>query len=84
MHLLPPLLAMEGAQEISVQGLVWLVIYLGGLGLIVWLLIFLIDYIGVPQPFAKVAKVIIMVFSVLILISVILAFMGHPLVHLRD
>jgi len=50
---------------------------------VLWLLLWLIGYIGLPEPFAKVAKIIIMVVGVLILINVLLGFAGHPVVRLR-
>ncbi len=71
------------AINLSVEGLVELVIYLLIVGGIFWLLLWLIGYCGLPEPFAKVAKVIIMVVGVLILINVLLGFAGHPLVNLR-
>ena len=68
-----------GAVNLSLQSLVELVIYLMVTGGIVWLLLYLIGYLGVPQPFAKVAKGIIMVVAVLILINVLLGFVGSPI-----
>ena len=74
---------MFGAINLSLEGLVELVIYLAIVGGILWLLLWLISYIGLPEPFAKVAKIIIMVVGVLILINVLLGFAGHPIVRLR-
>jgi len=74
---------MFGAINLSLEGLVELVIYLAIVGGILWLLLWLIGYIGLPEPFAKVAKIIIMVVGVLILINVLLGFAGHPVVRLR-
>ena len=45
-------------------------------GVIVWLLLYVIDYIGLPEPFNKVAKVLIIVFAVLWLISILLPLIG--------
>jgi len=65
---------------ISAEGLVETVVWLLGLGLIVWLLLYLVSYIGVPEPFNKIIKIVIMVFAVLVLINLVLGLMGHPLV----
>lgn len=64
------------------NSIVSFVIYLIGAGLIFGLLNYLIDYVtsNFPSsaPIAKFAKVGLMVFAILFLISVILNFMGHP------
>ena len=74
---------MMAAINLSLQGLVELVIYLAIVGGVLWLLLWLISYIGLPEPFAKVAKIIIMIVGVLILINVLLGFAGHPVVRLN-
>ena len=74
---------MFAAINLSLQGLVELVIYLAIVGGVLWLLLWLIGYIGLPEPFAKVAKIIIMIVGVLILINVLLGFAGNPVVRLR-
>jgi hypothetical protein len=56
--------------------MVHLVIYLVVVGLVAWLLMFLLDYIPVPQPFNKIGKVVIMVLSVLIVIFLLLDLVG--------
>lgn len=71
----------------SIESVVMFVLYLLGAGLIFGLLNYLIDYVcnnfPTAAPFAKVAKIGLMVFAVLILIGVILSFMGHPIVNIR-
>ncbi|PYS91099.1 MAG: hypothetical protein DMF62_03070 [Acidobacteria bacterium] len=54
-------------------------IYLICIGIVFWLLWWLIQYVGLPEPFAKVAKVILAVAAVLILINILLGFAGHPI-----
>ncbi len=71
------------AINLSLAGLVELVIYLIIVGGIVWLLLFLVGYLGLPAPFDKVARVIIMVVAVLILINVLLGFVGNPIFNFR-
>ncbi len=68
------LAAISGDQLIS--AVIWIVV----VGVIFWLVTWLIAYIGVPEPFNKVIKVIMAVAAVLILINVLLSFTGHPLV----
>lgn len=71
------------AVGLSIEGLVELVIYLIVIGGVFWLLLWLIGYVGLPDPFAKVAKIILMVVGVLILINILLGFAGHPIFNLR-
>jgi len=58
------------------NALIWLVI--GGVifGLCHWL----IGYVGVPEPFNKVAKVIIAVIAVVICINALLTIVGRPFI----
>lgn len=45
-------------------------------GLVVWLFLYLIDYIGIPQPFNKVIKILVMLISVVWLLGVLLPLIG--------
>lgn len=56
----------------TLVGLVNFVIYLIIVGGVCWLLVWLVDYCELPQPFNKVAKVVIAVVGVLICISALL------------
>jgi uncharacterized membrane protein len=58
---------------ISLNGLVRIVIYCIVAGLIFWLLFWLISYCGLPEPFNKVARVILAVFAVLVVIGILLS-----------
>lgn len=58
---------------ISIGGAVSVVITLVVAGLIFWLLFWLISYCGIPEPFNKVAKVILAVLAVLVCIGVLLS-----------
>ena len=71
------------AVSLSLEGLVELVIYLLITGGVLWLLLWLVTYIGLPEPFAKVARIIIMIVGVLLLINILLGFAGNPVVRLR-
>ncbi len=64
------------ADMISLSMLVTVVLYLIVVGLIVWLLFWLVGYCGLPEPFNKIAHVLIAVVAVLIVISVLLSLVG--------
>lgn len=74
---------LAAAINISIESLVELVIYLLIVGGVFWLLLFLIDYVGVAEPFSKIAKIVVMVVAVLLLINLLLGFAGHPVFALR-
>ena len=59
-----------------IESLIYLVLYLVVIGVIVWLLLYLIDAVPVPEPFHRVARVAIIVISVLIVIVLLLQFVG--------
>lgn len=61
---------------VSGKSVINAVLWVIGLGLICWLLWWLIDYVGLPQPFSKVAKVIVAVAAVIVLINLIISIMG--------
>ena len=48
-------------------------------GLVFWLLWWGLGAIGLPQPFDKVIRVILIVCVVLFLVNLLLGFTGHPL-----
>lgn len=54
------------------------ILWIAALGLICWLLWWLIGYIGIPEPFNKVARVIIAVLAVVVLIKIIVRVFGSP------
>ena len=68
---------------ITLSALVYVVVYLIVAGLILWLLHWLIGYVGLPEPFAKIARVILAVVAVLIAIGVLLDLIGHPIIVMR-
>jgi hypothetical protein len=61
---------------ISIQGAVTTIMYLIVGGVIFGLLWWLIGYCGLPQPFDKVARVILAILAVMVVIGVLLSFMG--------
>lgn len=62
-------------------GLLSLLINLVVAGLILYLLWWLIGYIGLPQPFDKVARVIIAVVAVIWLINCLLSLTGSAFIQ---
>jgi len=49
------------------------------MGLIFWLIWWFIDYVGVPEPFHKVLKVVIGLVALIFLINILLGLSGQPL-----
>lgn len=50
-------------------------------GLIFWLIWWFIDYIGLPEPFSKVARVIVGLAALVFLIDLLMGLNGHPLIR---
>jgi hypothetical protein len=70
------------AAGVSVEGLISLIVWLIIVGLIFWLLWWFIGYIGLPEPFNKVARVLIGLVAFLILIYLLLGILGPmPRLH---
>lgn len=67
----PFLAIISGSQILS------LVVTIIVVGLIYWLLIWLIGAVGLTEPFNKVARVILMVLAVFFLINALLQLVGH-------
>lgn len=63
--------------ENVLTALIWIVVA----GIIFWLVTWLISYVGLPEPFAKVAKVIVAVVAVVFLINAILTIAGKPFIN---
>lgn len=61
---------------ISVSGAVTVILYLIVAGLVFWLLYWLINFVGLPEPFRKVATVVLAILAVLVVISILLSLVG--------
>ncbi len=61
---------------ISLSGAVWIIIYILVAGCIYGLLSYLIDVIAPPEPFRKVAKVVLLVLAILVIIGILLNLVG--------
>lgn len=66
---------------ISFDGFVKIIVQLLCGGAICWLLIYLVDACGAPEPWSKIIKMIIKVFAVLVLINALLSIAGHPIIR---
>lgn len=81
-YLLPLLLfsplALAGVGAFSVQGLLYLVIYVCIIALIFWVIWWFVGYIGIPEPFNKVIRVIIGLVALLVVIYLLLGLLGPP------
>ena len=66
-----------------IESLLWLVIYVLVIGAICWLLWWLIGFVGLPEPFAKIARGIVAVVAVILLIILLLQFLpgGGPILR---
>jgi FtsH-binding integral membrane protein len=58
------------------MALLTLIIYLAVVGLLYWLIVYVIDAIPIPDPPARIIKIIAMVILVLIIISLLLNLLG--------
>lgn len=63
----------------SLNGMLSLVIYLVIVGLIFWAIWWFVSYVGVPEPFNKVIRVILGLFALIIIVNLLLGLMGTPL-----
>jgi hypothetical protein len=69
--------------DISVASLLGVVVWLCIIGGVCWLLWWLVGFIGLPEPFNKVARGIIAVVAVVLLINLLLGLAGHSFIRLR-
>lgn len=68
---------------ITLSALVSLIVYLLVAGIVLWLLYWLVGVVNPPEPFKKVATVVLAIVAVLVVISILLGAIGHPVVVLR-
>jgi hypothetical protein len=66
-----------GAEMISLSGAVTVIIYLVVAGLIFWLLWWLVGYTNPPEPFKKIASVILAILAVLVIIGILLSLVNN-------
>lgn len=63
----------------SSEALINTMFFMIRVGLVFWLLFWLIGFVELPEPFSKVCKVILAVAAVLVLINIIMSMVGHPI-----
>lgn len=68
---------------ISGSALLSLLVTLVIVGLIFWLVWWFLGYVGLPEPFNKVARVLIGLAALVFLINILLGMTGTPLFHWR-
>lgn len=67
---------------LSLAGLIATIIYLIVAGLIFYLLYWLLGVVALPEPFQKIATVILAIAAVLVIIGVLLNLVGHPIIRM--
>jgi hypothetical protein len=75
------MLTLLAETSISGQDALNLVIQLVICGLVFWLICWFLGWVGVPEPFNKVIKVVIGLVVLIFLINVLMSFGGHPMIH---
>jgi hypothetical protein len=65
---------------IAGTGLVSVLVYLVVWGLILYVLWWGIGKLGLPEPFGKIATVVLVVVTVLVLLNLLVGFAGTPLI----
>ena len=68
---------------ITLSALIQCVLFIIIAGLVFSLLWWLVNYIGLPEPFAKVARVVLAIAAVFVLIAVLMGLAGYPLIILK-
>lgn len=48
-------------------------------GVVFWIFDWFIRYVGVPEPFAKIARLLAAILAVLMALNALFSFQGHPL-----
>ncbi len=71
------------ATSISVDSLLQTVVYLVIVGVIFGLIWWFIGVAGIPEPFNRVARVLVALVALIVLISFLLGLTGHPLITLH-
>jgi ABC-type multidrug transport system permease subunit len=76
--MLTSILALHGAL-LAGSGLLSLLVTLVVVGLIFWVLWWFLGYINPPEPFNKVARVILGLFALIFVVNLLLGLIGKPL-----
>jgi len=68
------LAAISGEQVL--YAIIWLIVA----GLVFWVIQWAINQIGIPEPFNKIVRVILVLLVAIVCINVLLSLAGHPLI----
>lgn len=74
---------MAFAAPIGIGGLLSFLIYLVVVGLIFWCIWWFLGYVGIPEPFNKVLRVVLGLFALIIVVNLLLGLVGTPFFSLR-
>lgn len=61
---------------INLTAAVTVIVYLVVAGLVFWLLWWLVNYVAPPEPFRKIANVVLAILAVLVVIGILLQLVG--------
>jgi hypothetical protein len=56
---------------------IWLVV----MGVVFWLLWWLVGYCALPEPFNKICRIVLAIAAVIVIINVLMSLAGHPLIR---
>jgi len=68
---------------LSLSGLLGIVVYLVIIGVVFWAILWFVGYVGVPEPFNKVIKVVVGLVALIIVVNLLLGLAGHPIFRLE-
>lgn len=71
------------AVSLSLEGMLSIIIWLVIVGLIFWCIWWFVGYVGVPEPFNKVIRVIMGLVALIIVVNLLLGLVGSPMFTLR-
>jgi hypothetical protein len=66
--------------QIAGSHLLYVLLSLLIIGVIFWLLFWLVNYVALPEPFNKVAHIILAITAVIILVNALLSLIGKPFI----
>lgn len=66
---------------ISLSAAVYVIIALIIAGIIFYVLHWAIGYIGLPEPFNKVARVVLVLLAVIVVCAILLSLIGYPVIR---
>ena len=66
--------------KMGIDALLSILVYLVIVGLIFYCVWWFIGYVGVPEPFNKVIRVVLGLVALVIVLSLLLGMVGHPII----